>query len=186
VGSSATRMHGPQAIAIAISARWRIPPESSCGYRRAFSAASPTVPSSLAISSETRSRSNRRCKRNTSAICVPTRSTGFNAVSGSWNTIAIRLPRISRRAASGNANRFSPRSSTDPDARVFGGNSRSNESATVVLPLPDSPISARASPRPRSNERRSNTVKERSAVSKRTVRSRTFSIAILYPLSARG
>ena len=39
VGSSAMRSRERSASAIAIMTRWRMPPESSCGYMRATSAA---------------------------------------------------------------------------------------------------------------------------------------------------
>ena len=47
------------------------------------------------------------CSTITSAICRPTGITGFSAVIGSWNTIAMRSPRSSRHVAGG-ARQFAP------------------------------------------------------------------------------
>ncbi len=99
VGSSAISTRGRLANAIAIITRWRMPPDSSCGYARARAGAglSPTR-SSI---STARPRAARReplasCTAIASATWSPTRWTGFSAVIGSWNTMAISRPRTSR------------------------------------------------------------------------------------------
>ena len=98
VGSSAMSSSGSHASAIAIITRWRIPPESSWGYwpTTASGSGSPT--------SANRSRARRNASdwpipkwnRSASATCSPARYSGLRAVSGSWNTIPIRSPRILR------------------------------------------------------------------------------------------
>ena len=88
---------GSFAIIIAIIARWRIPPENSCGYCRTRTSGRgiPTdSSSSTARSIASCSLRSVRCARIASVICLPTRCTGFSAVSGSWKIIAIFAPRI--------------------------------------------------------------------------------------------
>ena len=75
VGSSAMITRGSFAIAMAIIARWRIPPENSCGYARARRSASG-IPTSLSSSTlrawaawADRARS---CRRSPSEIWSPT------------------------------------------------------------------------------------------------------------------
>ena len=88
---------GSLAIIIAIIARWRMPPENSCGYCRTRTSGRgiPTESSSsTARSIASFSLRSRRCARIASVICLPTRCTGFSAVSGSWKIIAILAPRI--------------------------------------------------------------------------------------------
>ena len=75
VGSSATRISGSHASAIAISARWRIPPENSCGRDRARRAASgmPTRSSTSTARVHAALRDAAECVRYTSAIWSPIR-----------------------------------------------------------------------------------------------------------------
>src|SRR5438552_4781161 len=96
VGSSAIRRFGLHDSAMAIMMRWRMPPESWCGYsftrRSAFGmCTSLSISIVLAIASR---RPRRSCRRTASAICSPTVNTGFSEVIGSWKIIAISLPRI--------------------------------------------------------------------------------------------
>ena len=99
VGSSAISTSGSLAIAMAIIARWRMPPENSCGYwrgpgRRLRDAdeveqldgpvAAPPVVRHL------------WCGLDHLGDLVADRCTGFSADSGSWKIIAIRLPRTLR------------------------------------------------------------------------------------------
>ena len=87
VGSSPMTIAGSQARAIAIIARWRIPPDSSWGKAAARLRGIPTISSSSAA---------RRCERSSvspsrisigSAIWSPTRRTGFRALIAPWNTM---------------------------------------------------------------------------------------------------
>ena len=86
VGSSANRIFGLPASAIAITARCRIPPEKWYGYSRIRSAGR-LMPVSV-ISSRTRACvcapvSFGWCLRTASAICAPTVIVGSSAVIGS-------------------------------------------------------------------------------------------------------
>ena len=82
------------AIAMAIITLWRIPPESSCGYRRARRAASgiPTRSSNPAARRRASDRRTGRWVRIISAIWSPTPLYRLSAVSGSWKIMAISAP----------------------------------------------------------------------------------------------
>ena len=80
-------------------ARWRMPPDSSCGYWRSRRSGDGIA----TLSSRSRARA-RAAARETpswrtiaSAIWSPTVKTGSSAVAGSWNTIAATGPRSRRR-----------------------------------------------------------------------------------------
>src|SRR5690349_5142482 len=77
----------------------------------------------------------------TSAIWSPTRSTGLSAVIGSWNTIAMRVPRMARRSASDLVVSSSPSSRIEPLSTAIAafGNSPITACAVTDLPEPDSP-----------------------------------------------
>ena len=99
VGSSAISTSGSQASAIAIITRWRMPPESWCGY----SCDPPLGLRNLHHAQHLHGarRAPRRgsppwCSRTVSAICRPMVSTGLSEVIGSWKIIEIRLPRMRR------------------------------------------------------------------------------------------
>ena len=98
VGSSAISRRGSQAKAMAITTRWRIPPESSCGY--CFSRRSGSGMRTCRSSSSARASAARwdrpRCTRTPSVSWRPTVKTGFSAVIGSWKIMPIWLPRMSR------------------------------------------------------------------------------------------
>src|SRR5262245_19417929 len=110
VGSSAMRRFGLHDSAIAIMTRWRIPPESWCGYsftrRSAFGMC--TIFSISTVLSMASRRPSPSCSRIASAICSPTVKTGFNEVIGSWKIIAISLPRILRICEGDRVRRFLP------------------------------------------------------------------------------
>ena len=98
VGSSRISSAGSQASAIAITTRCAIPPDSSCGYRRMTRPGSEictlrSICSALALASSL-------CEPmtvNASAICLPIRSDGLSARSGSWYTIDTVFARMVRR-----------------------------------------------------------------------------------------
>ena len=99
VGSSAIRTLGLFAIAIAIIARWRMPPENSCGYwsiRRSANGTPTSSSSSIARFSAASSLMPSLWTSSASTIWLPTVSTGFSDVIGSWKIIAMSPPRISR------------------------------------------------------------------------------------------
>ena len=95
VGSSAIRMSGSHASAIAIMTLWRMPPESSNGYWRSLFSGS-LMPTRRSISS---ARSFAACPRR--SVCsviasiswLPTEKTGFRLVIGSWKIMEHLLPR---------------------------------------------------------------------------------------------
>ena len=148
MGSSAISNSGSLAIAIAITTRWRIPPDSSCGYRRAISAGSgrPTAPSSSTARCQAAPRCALRCSRTHSATCQPTWYIGFSAVIGSWNTIAIRSPRTDRHFDSLPPISSSPSSLIEPLTWAASGCRPSSDSASIVFPEPDSPTIPIVSP----------------------------------------
>jgi hypothetical protein len=153
VGSSAIRTSGLLAIAIAIIARWRIPPDNWWGYARAAhpGLGTPTKSSSSTARRCADSRRGRGCwwMRSASASWSPTRCTGVKACSGSWKTIAIRRPRIRANSLTGRPSSSSPRRRTEPPTRASAGASPIRASAVSVLPVPDSPTRPRTSPRRR-------------------------------------
>ena len=103
VGSSAISTCGSQHSAMAIITRWRMPPESWCGYseRRRRASAIRTSSSISRARSQAARRERPRCRCTLSAICVPMVSTGLRLVIGSWKIIAIRRPRSARIASIG-------------------------------------------------------------------------------------
>ena len=119
VGSSAISTLGWQASAMAIMARWRMPPDSWYGYsctRRAGSEICTRSSSRSACASASR-RDRPWCSVSDSAIWRPMVNTGFSEVIGSWKIIDSWLPRMARMAFSGSANRSWPANSMAPPAR---------------------------------------------------------------------
>jgi hypothetical protein len=98
VGSSAISSFGRQAIAMAIITRWRMPPESRCGYsstRRAASGMRTRSSSSIARR-RAAAPSSPWWRARVSPIWSATVRTGFSEDIGSWKIIAISAPRICR------------------------------------------------------------------------------------------
>ncbi len=150
VGSSAIKRSGPQAIAAAIITRWRMPPESSCGYwasRRRASGMRTFSSQARAWSMASRPPMP-RWRRSGSAICSPIFTCGVSAVSGSWKIIVIFEPRMRLRSPS-----FSPSSSwplnfAEPSARPLAARRPITAMKVWLLPEPLSPTTPRHSPRP--------------------------------------
>ena len=110
VGSSQIRISGSLAKAMAMTIRWRMPPENWKGYwlkrisgwgmptrrikSRAFSLASPLGVEPL--------------RTRASTICLPIFIMGLRADRGSWNTREIFFPRISAKSLSWNLARSAP------------------------------------------------------------------------------
>ena len=94
VGSSANSRRGPQARARAIITRWRMPPDSWCGYssKRRSASGMPTERSMVTALILASCRLIFRCKRSDSVICLPIVITGLSELIGSWKTIAISAP----------------------------------------------------------------------------------------------
>src|SRR6218665_2264125 len=153
VGSSAISRLGSSANAMAITTRWRWPPDSRKGelWRRAGGSGRPTNSSnSNTRRSQARALSLRplRCTRSTSAICSPTVINGLRADSGSWKTMAMSLPRSGSNAASSSCNRSRPWNRMRPPCAAMPGGSRPMMALALIdLPEPDSPTMHRISPR---------------------------------------
>ncbi len=181
VGSSAIRIFGSQASAIAIITRWRIPPESWCGYsstRRAGSGMWTRSSSSTTLALAAL-RETSMCSRTTSSIWWPIRSTGFSEVIGSWKTNEIWRPRTFRRRDPEAPSSSSPSKRTLPvTVAVFGRRPRI-ESAVTLLPQPDSPTIPSTCLGSSVSDIRSTAWTVPSSVSKRTERSSTSSSGAL-------
>src|SRR3982751_728669 len=117
------------------------------------------------------------CRERISPICASIVCSGLSEVIGSWKMIEMSLPRISRISCSDRSISSWPLKWMLPEGcEAFGyGNSLRIESALTDLPEPDSPTSARHSPRLIWNE----TLSTASVVTppwwKATERSRTLS-----------
>ncbi len=155
VGSSAIKSRGRQASAMAIITRWRIPPESWCGYsskRRSGEGMRTRRRAAMAAARIALSEAVRSWARMASTIWAPALCTGLSEVMGSWKIIATCDPRTSRMADKASGRRSRPSSSTRPAAtRPGGGTSRITESESTDLPQPLSPTTP--SVRPRGTER---------------------------------
>ena len=94
VGSSAKSRRGPQARAMAMVTRWRMPPESWWGYSftRWAGSGMPTERSRAIAVSLASPLSMSRWWRSDSVIWLPTFITGLSEVIGSWKTMAISVP----------------------------------------------------------------------------------------------
>src|SRR5439155_6337243 len=112
----------------AIEMRWRWPPENSWGYLSPSSAASPTCARSCATRPSTSDARASRRTRTGSPTMSRTRQRGFRLAYGDWKIICLRWPRNSMRPP-------------------LGASSPTIRRAMVDLPQPDSPTSARVSPR---------------------------------------
>ena len=95
VGSSAMRMSGSQASAIAIMTRWRMPPDSSYGYcLMRFSGSLMPTSCSISMARALASALLRSvCSRMASISWLPMVNTGFRLVMGSWKMMEQHLPR---------------------------------------------------------------------------------------------
>ena len=149
VGSSAMRRSGFVESAIAIMTRWRMPPDSWCGYSSARRAASG-IPTWVSISIARLRASSPvipPCVEIDSAIWLPQVKTGLSEVIGSWKIIEIAFPRTSRISSSGRSTRFLPSNRISPPTTRPGRSmSRITESAVTLLPQPDSPTTPSVAP----------------------------------------
>ena len=147
VGSSITMSSGRSASAIAMITRWRIPPESSCGYARARRRSMPTSSSSSPARTSARRRSMRSCARIASTNWSPTRMTGLSAFIALCNTIDTLRQRKRRSSSALFSSRFSPwKRMLPPVIRAGGRRICMTEFAIVLLPQPDSPARPTVSP----------------------------------------
>ncbi len=151
VGSSAKSSLGPQASAMAIITRWRMPPESWWGYsfsRRAGSGM-PTDLSRARATSLASCLEMSRCSWSDSVIWRPILRTGLRAVMGSWNTIAICWPQYGRMSLGDSWAMSAPSKRMRPSRTALGASSPMIERASTDLPDPDSPTMPRVLPRSR-------------------------------------
>ena len=133
---------------MAMSTRWRMPPESWCGKacERRSGSGIPTRRSSSTARRRLAAAGSPSTRRGTSATCAPTVCTGSRPLRGSWKTIANR-PRRTLRARGPAKGRGSPASSTTPrSARTPGGNNPISALSVRLLPEPDSPTTPRDPP----------------------------------------
>ena len=146
---------GSQLSAIAPTIRWRIPPLISCGHcliRRLGSWIFTATRSSL-IRWIRQSPRRPVCLLRVSPIWSPMVNTGSRDIMGSCRIMAIFLPLISFISWLLFCRRSSPSKRTFPlTVSPEGGRTRRSEAATVLLPQPDSPITARRSPAWTSND----------------------------------
>ena len=141
VGSSAMMSVGRPDIAMAITARWRMPPENWCGYWF-------TRPSGSGMSTS-RSNATARCAASAAATCPwatwpsitwrPIGNTGLSVVVGSWNTMPTSRPRICRKASAPRVVTSTPLSWMEPCTWAVAGNRPLMASEVTLLPDPDSP-----------------------------------------------
>ena len=190
VGSSAISSRGRQAIAIAIITRWRIPPDSRCGYSstRRLASGIRTRSSNSIARWRACGRDRPWCSRSVSEIWSQIVSTGFSDDIGSWNTIAMSRPRMRRSSASSASSKSWPAWTMRPLTmrELPLACSRSIDSAVTLLPLPDSPTMPRQSPSAMSNETSSIAVIQPRSVRNWTVRSWIETSAVIRRLSAAG
>ncbi len=155
VGSSAKRIVGPQASAIAIVTRWRMPPDSWCGYsssRRVGSGMPTDVSKDTAVCLASLFDMC-RWYLSDSVICRPIFITGLSDVIGSWKIIAISVPQISRIAGGARSPISWPSNATRPSRTTLRlGSSPMTERDRIVLPDPDSPTMPIVLPRSSVNE----------------------------------
>ena len=153
VGSSAISSRGPQASAIAIITRWRMPPESWCGYW-------PTRRSGSGMLHR-RSISIARCERRGARQAAVQHQRFGDLVADGEHRVerghrlledhrdrGCRASRASRRSVSASRSRaLEQRCARRRCARAASAIRRRIESAVTLLPQPDSPTTPSVSPR---------------------------------------
>ena len=153
-GSSAISSLGSHESAMPIITRWRMPPESSCGYclARRSGLGMPTRRSISIARSRDSLALTFMWSSTCSAIWSPTVNTGFRLVSGSWKIMAMSLPRILRISPSGSDRISRPSNQTSLPRPISAGGMSSRRMivrAVTLLPEPDSPTIPRVEPRAR-------------------------------------
>ena len=133
--------------------RWRMPPDSSCGYclARRSGLGMPTRRSISTARSRASLALTFMWSSTCSAIWSPTVNTGFRLVSGSWKIIAMSLPRILRISPSGSPSSSRPSNQTSLPAPISAGgmsSSRMIVRAVTLLPEPGLAHDAQGLPRP--------------------------------------
>ena len=179
VGSSAISSEGSHDSAIAIITRCRMPPDSWCGKSSKRCAGDGMRTSSSTSIARALAASFDRSEWAwiASTICWPMRCTGFSEVIGSWNTIAMRPPRSSRRSLADRPSTSRP-SKTNASAltRPGGEGTRPiSDSEVTLLPQPDSPTSPTERARPTEKLMPSTALNSPRSVSNQVRRLRTSS-----------
>ncbi len=150
VGSSAIRISGLQASAIAIITRCLWPPESWNGYSSTiFSALGrPVIFRSSMVRLRASSFDSFSCERRFSATCFPIFMTGFREVIGSWKIMLMREPRSCLRFSSSYFVMSSPSRRISPSVTlpVVPMSRPMMESEVTLFPEPDSPTSPSVCP----------------------------------------
>ena len=187
VGSSATISSGSVQSASAITTRWRMPPENSCGWS-SMRRSGDSIPVS-ASSATARSRASRAptsaCAAIVSTSCSPTVISGFRLVCGSWKIIEMRLPRSAWRASRSSPSMRRPSSRTSPAAtRPVPGSSPVIAAPIVDFPAPDSPTRPTISPARTLMSTSSTAVSSPKREPKRTVRPEISSSGV--PVASPG
>ncbi len=81
-----------------------------------------------------------------SAICLPIVCTGLSADSGSWNTIAMSLPRYFDISLSFRSSKLTPLYEMEPVIDALSASRPIIDNDITVLPEPDSPTMPSTSP----------------------------------------
>ena len=141
VGSSAMISRGRPDIAIAITARWRMPPENWCGYWLARFCGSGMSTSRSSSTARCAAWPGATCPCATcpSITCRPIGNTGLSVVVGSWNTMPTSRPRILRSDSASSVVTSTPSSWIEPCTCAVGGSRPLIASEVTLLPEPDSP-----------------------------------------------
>ena len=140
---------GLQQRAMAIMARWRIPPDRVWGYFFITACASgiPTLARIDSARAAASSLDKCRCLRMLSVIWLPTVNTGFKEVIGSWKIMVMRFPRMSSSSFSVISRRFLPSNRTEPSMTAPPlPNKPIIDSEVTLFPQPDSPTIQTTSP----------------------------------------
>ena len=167
--------------AMAIITRWRMPPESSCGYclsRRCRLGDLHDVEQAARASACAALADSERWAAIASVSCLPMDRTGLSEVIGSWKIMPMSLPRTAQHLGLAEAEEVAALEQRlaggrcAPSARAAG---RMIDSAVIDLPEPLSPAMHSVSPRSRSKEMWSTTTRAPCGVATEVARSRTES-----------
>ena len=146
VGSSAISRRGSLAMAMAIIARWRMPPDNSCGKA---GRGAPDRGCRLVAAARPAARARRRqrpVRAIASAIWSPMRCTGLRLLAGPGTPSPCAPPRSRLSSASASRRTSSALDAKRPPATLTTLGSSPSRSPESDLPEPDSPTMARVSP----------------------------------------
>ena len=133
---------------MAMTTRWRIPPESWWGYscRRCSGDGRRTSLSSSRARSRAAPRSTRWCARTASATCAPMRIVGFSERDGSWKTMAMSGAAVAAHRLVGEPEQLLALEAHRARCVAVGGSRPITARELTVFPEPDSPMSASVRP----------------------------------------